>query len=122
MMDIVMVRMNRVVAKGMTPALLLGLVGLVGCAGPSFGEATKIAAIQRQNKDAVVSLSGKVTTRAPLLGQQAYEIQDESGTIWVVTKDAAPAAGTEVQVRGKVRYQSILLAGKEQGSVYIEQQ
>ena len=104
------------------PVILAVLLNLSSCAGPSFGEVIKISAIQRQNIDAVVNLSGRVTTRAPLLGQQAYEIQDDTGEIWVLTTADAPALGMAVQVRGKVRYASILLAGKEQGSVYIEQQ
>jgi uncharacterized protein YdeI (BOF family) len=105
------------------PSLLwLPIVGLVGCAGLALGDVTKISAIQRQNENATVYLTGKVMVRAPLLGQKAYEIQDETGTIWVVTKAEAPAPGLEVTVTGKVRYQSILLGGKEQGTVYIEQQ
>jgi uncharacterized protein YdeI (BOF family) len=104
------------------PVVLALLIDLSSCGGVAVEDVTKIAAIQRQNTDAVVFLSGKVTTRAPLLGQQAYEIQDETGTIWVLTKANAPAPGMTVQVRGKVRYESIVLAGKDQGSVYIEQQ
>ena len=114
--------MNLTFSRFSSPAVYTFLIGLSSCAAPSFGETTKISAIQRQNTDAMVFLSGKVTTRAPLLGQQAYEIQDETGTIWILTKSKAPDSGMAVQVRGKVRYQSILLAGKDQGSVYIEQQ
>jgi uncharacterized protein YdeI (BOF family) len=114
--------MNLTFSRFSYPVMWAFAIGLSSCAGPSLSETTKISAIQRQNADAMVSLSGKVKTKAPLLGQHAYEIQDETGTIWIITKDKAPDRGMAVQVRGKVRYQSILLAGKDQGSVYIEQQ
>ena len=113
--------MNLTCSRFAYPTIILWL-GLSGCAGPSLSQVTKIAAIQRQNVAAVVVLSGKVTTRSPLLGQQAYEIQDETGTIWILTQGQAPAVGQAVQIRGKVRYQRVVLAGKDQGSVYIEQQ
>ncbi len=114
--------MNLPFSRFFYPVMVALLIDLSSCASPSWGDVTKISAIQRKNTDAVVALSGTVTTRAPLLGQQAYEIQDETGTIWILGKENAPAPGMAVQVRGKVRYQSILLTGKDQGAVYIEQQ
>jgi uncharacterized protein YdeI (BOF family) len=84
---------------------------------------TKINEIQKQKTDFTVHLQGKVGAQAPLMGgSKAYELKDSTGSIWVVTKDAIPAAGTEVRLNGKVRYQRILLDGKDQGAVYVEQE
>lgn len=115
------------------------LVGLLGCSRPvlqadetqfrpesmlsTFDFSTaKISDLQKQKTDFTVHLQGKIGAQAPLAGLSAYELQDATGKIWVVTKSALPAPGTEVKVVGKVRYQRILLNGQDQGSVYIEQE
>jgi uncharacterized protein YdeI (BOF family) len=112
-----------------------GLVFLVGCESPQASEpiqpgavfsvldfgTTKISEIQKGKTNYTVHLQGKIVAQAPLLGQRAFELQDATGKIWVVTKEKLPVA-TEVKVTGKVRYQSILLDGRESGTVYLEQQ
>ncbi|MGV0025500.1 hypothetical protein [Phormidesmis priestleyi] len=112
-----------------------GLVFLVGCGSPQTSEpsqpgaalsvldfgTTKISEIQKGKTNYTVRLQGKIVAQAPLLGQRAFELQDATGKIWVVTKEKLPVA-TEVKVTGKVRYQSILLEGRESGTVYLEQQ
>jgi len=115
------------------------LVGLVGCSSPvlqpeetsfhpevmlstlNFSTA-KISDLQRQKTNFTVHLQGKTGAQAPLAGLSAYELQDATGKVWVVTKSAPPAPGTEVKVTGKVRYQRIVLDGREQGSIYVEQE
>ena len=115
------------------------LVGLLGCSRPilqadqaqfhpesvlstlDFSTA-KISDLQKQKTNFTVRLHGKIVAQAPLAGLSAYELQDATGKVWVVTKSAPPAPGTEVKVTGKVRYQRILLNGQDQGSVYIEQE
>ena len=115
------------------------LVGLLGCSRPilqadqaqfhpesvlstlNFSTA-KISDLQKQKTNFTVHLQGKIVAQAPLAGLSAYELQDATGKVWVVTKSAPPAPGTEVKVTGKVRYQRILLNGQDQGSVYIEQE
>lgn len=114
------------------------LVGLLGCSHSALQSETqlhpeamfstldfstaKISDLQKQKTNFTVHLQGKIVAQAPLAGLSAYELQDATGKIWVVTKSAPPAPGTEVKVTGKVRYQRILLNGQDQGSVYIEQE
>lgn len=114
------------------------LVGLIACTRPpqssepsfrpeaalsvlDFG-ITKVSEVHKQKTHFTVHLQGKIGPQAPLLGQRAYELQDSTGSIWVVTREPIPASGTQVKVTGKVRYQQILLDGKDQGAVYVEQQ
>ena len=115
------------------------LVGLVGCSSPvlqpekttfhpeamlsslDFSTA-KIGELQKQKTDFTVHLQGKTGALAPLAGLSAYELQDSTGKIWVVTKSSPPAPRTEIKVTGKVRYQRIVLDGRDQGSIYIEQE
>lgn len=42
--------------------------------------------------------------------------------IWVITNQKSLPEGSEVVFKGKVRYQSIPLAGKELGEIYLEEE
>lgn len=112
-------------------SILLGLIGLSGCAGWSEaiclngllpGKVRPIERIQTCSAtNQLVRLRGTVGDRAPLLNGQVYQLQDSTGTIWVLTSDTTLKTGDQVFIRGRVRYQSIPLAGREQGEFYIEE-
>lgn len=76
----------------------------------------------KQDFEGTVYIQGKVAKQVPLLKRQVYQLQDLSGTIWVLTNKTDLQQGDEVLVKGKVRYQSIPLAGKDFGEVYVEEQ
>lgn len=79
---------------------------------------------QKRQVDAEVYLRGKVENRAPFVGNAAYQLQDTTGSIWILTKQALPQLGDEILLKGKVRYQSIKLkelAGRDLGEVYVEE-
>jgi len=79
---------------------------------------------QKRQVDSEVYLRGKVENRAPFVGNAAYQLQDGTGTIWVLTNQALPQLGDEVLLKGEVRYKSITLkelAGKDLGEVYVEE-
>ncbi|MFM9264195.1 DNA-binding protein [Tychonema sp. BBK16] len=86
---------------------------------------TKISNVQQKRQvDAEVHLQGKVENRAPFVGNAAYQLQDTTGSIWILTKQALPQLGDEIILKGKVRYQSIKLkdlAGQDLGEVYVEE-
>jgi len=86
---------------------------------------TSIGDIQQKRQvDGEVYLRGKVENRAPFVGNAAYQLQDGTGTIWVLTNQALPQLGDEVLLKGEVRYKSITLkelAGKDLGEVYVEE-
>lgn len=111
------------------------VIGLVSCSSSAvstlqpnelaelkFGMGTaSIGNLQRSQQGSTVSLQGKVISQAPLVGGSAFELQDATGSIWVMSKAAPPALGTEVTVQGTLHYQSLQLNGQEQGTVYVEQ-
>ena len=107
-----------------TLALLLG--GLLGCGNmPQLGGAktTPIGDVKNSwQKYSTVYLKGQVGKQAPFLGSGAYELEDRTGTILVVTRETLPSSGDTVLLKGQVKYQSIPIAGKEQGGVYVEEQ
>jgi hypothetical protein len=70
----------------------------------------------------VVFLQGKIGAKVPLLGGFAYQLRDDSGSIWVMTRGAVPNLGDEIFAAGKVSYQNIEISGRNERSTYIEQQ
>ena len=117
-------------------AISVMAVSLAGCASsggskPDSGiqpiefaiGASTIATIKQSPQiNAIVQIKGRVSNRAPLLGKAAYELQDPTGSIWILTTGSLPNLGDELVLKGKLLYRSIQLNGKEQGSLYIEQQ
>jgi hypothetical protein len=54
-------------------------------------------------------------------GAAVYQLQDQTGKIWVLTTDASLEPGERLLVKGKVRFESIPIAGQELGEAYIEE-
>jgi hypothetical protein len=108
-------------------------VGLIGCSGLPSSTMNRIDLIGsnvvnirdlkpgQDNKD-TVSLRGKVTRQVPLVDWRVYQLQDGTGSIWVLTKRTDVQLGEQVSLKGKVHYQSIPIANKEFGEVYVEEQ
>jgi len=114
--------------------IILLMVGLCSCGsltssglnGTNFTIGTNVTPIreikpEKDNK-ATVYIQGKVEKKAPLMKQWAYQINDSTGKIWVVTNQKNLSEGTQVVIKGKIRYRSIPLAGKELGEVYLEEE
>ena len=53
------------------------------------------------NRD--VTLRGDVVKSASVLGHGAYQLDDGTGTIWIVSNRGVPRQGARVKVRGRVR-------------------
>ncbi|WP_193197734.1 hypothetical protein [Nostoc sp. MG11] len=114
--------------------ICFSVIGLYSCGMTSSGSSgilplkngTNVTPIReikpKQNNQAIVYIQGKVEKQAPLMKQQAYQINDSTGKIWVVTNQTGLEQGAQVVIKGKVRYQSIPLAGKELGEVYLEEE
>jgi len=122
-------------------AIAILCVSLIGCASLGWSKpessgvqpvnmalsTVTIADIKQTSANTIaqpksVQLKGRVSNHAPLLGKSAYELQDTTGSIWVIATEPIPTIGDEVVIQGKLLYQSIPLNGKEQGDSYIEQQ
>jgi hypothetical protein len=71
-----------------------------GCAGTTINHV--LAEPQRYaNKD--VTLKGDVTRSASVLGKGAYQLDDGTGTIWVVSTHGVPRQGAHIKARGRVK-------------------
>ncbi|WP_442938943.1 hypothetical protein [Nostoc sp.] len=110
------------------------MVGLCSCSslsssglsGVNLKIGTNVTPIReikpKQDNQATVYIQGQVEKQAPLMKQWAYQISDSTGKIWVVTNQKNLGEGSQVVIKGKVRYRSIPLAGKELGEVYLEEE
>lgn len=66
-----------------------------------------------------VQVSGIVGDRAPLVDALLYELQDGTGSIWVLSPDVTVQSGERRTVRGKIMFESMVIDGDEQGEVYL---
>ena len=66
-----------------------------------------------------VAIRGTVLNSYGALGEGAYEVSDESGSIWVVTQRGVPTKGSRVTVIGKA-VNGITYAGRTLGNAVQE--
>jgi hypothetical protein len=100
----------------------------MGCSSVSYLEAalsnppvTPIRDLPKQERGATVYVTGRVSNPAPFLDSGAYQLQDATGTVWVLTPERLPTQGTEVTIKGQVEYQSIPIGMQELGELYIRE-
>ena len=75
----------------------------------------------KQNPD-IVYIQGKVEKAIPLVKKQAYQVNDGTGKIWIVTNQTGIKQGESLLIKGKISYRSIPLGGKEYGELYVEEE
>jgi uncharacterized protein YdeI (BOF family) len=71
--------------------------------------------------DMTVHLQGEVVQQVPLLNGRIYQLQDDSGSIWVVSTVTELMPGDQVVIQGIVRYESIPLGAQDFSELYIEE-
>lgn len=73
-----------------------------------------------QNGD-TVHVQGTVIGRAPLLSSSLYQVQDESGTVWVLSAEPLPPEAASVQVVGTLQVEPISVDGIDISDFYIRE-
>lgn len=66
-----------------------------------------------------VALRGRVTNSFGVLGQGAYELDDGTGKIWVVTDRGVPAKNAEVRTAGRLQSGAVV-SGRSIGMALFE--
>ena len=56
---------------------------------------------------------------APFVNNAAYQVEDTTGKIWVVTNNAPPKLGQNISIKSKIEYQSLPFAEEELGDFYL---
>ena len=80
--------------------LVLLVLAVTGCEQKTINE-IKADPGRYANRD--VSIDGKVTRSFSILGRGAYEIDDGTGKLWIVSEKGVPREGAKVVVKGKIR-------------------
>jgi hypothetical protein len=98
--------------------LLAAMVVLAAC--PQQVTVAEIKADPGRFSGKEVTISGNVTSSFGALGQGAYEVEDGTGKIWVLTESGGvPGQGARVRVSGRVNT-GITFAGRSFGTVLRE--
>ena len=97
--------------------LLAGTLFLTAC--PSQTNIGRINADPGRYRDKEVAIVGRVTDSYGVLGNGAYEIDDGTGKIWVVTRRGVPSRGSQVGVKGHV-HNGFSFGGRSFGTVLEE--
>jgi hypothetical protein len=97
--------------------LLIGTLLLTAC--PERASISKIMADPAKYRNKEVGITGTVTDAYGVLNTGAYEIDDGTGKMWVVTRRGVPARGSHVGAKGRV-YTGFNLGGRSFGTVLEE--
>ncbi len=92
-------------------AVLAGALLLMGCEAQRIGD---IKADPSKYSGKTVKVAGRVTTSFGVLSTGAYEIEDDTGKIFVVSNSGVPAQGSNVLVEGSV-FSGAMVAGQPVG-------
>ena len=109
--------MHLVKRIGLASLLLATVFLLTAC--PSETTISKINADPARYRNKEVAIVGTVRDSYGALGQGAYEIDDGTGRIWVVTRGGVPSRGARVGVKGHV-YNGFNFGGRNFGTVLEE--
>ena len=81
-------------------SLLFALALFVACKKATISQ---VLADPHRYADSEVGVEGSVIQSYSVLGRGAYQIEDGTGKLWVVTQQGAPRKGARVSVKGKIR-------------------
>jgi hypothetical protein len=110
-------RMHLTKRLGLTPLILVGALFLTAC--PQQETISKINADPGRYRNKEVGIAGTVTDSYGVLGNGAYEIDDGTGRIWVVTTRGVPSRGSRVGAKGKI-HTGLSWGGRGFGTVLQE--
>ena len=102
---------------GLLLVILAAAVLFTAC--PSQTNIAKINADPSRYRNKEVGIVGRVTDSYGIPGYSAYEIDDGTGRLWVVTRRGAPARGSRIGAKGRVQT-AITFGGRSYGTVLEE--
>ena len=80
-------------------SILLAAVFLAGCAPLTIG---RITADPSRFRNQTVRVTGRVTNSVGVMGKGGYQIEDDTGRIYVISGTGVPSRGSRVTVTGTV--------------------
>jgi hypothetical protein len=110
-------RMHLLKRIGSASLIIAAVLLLTAC--PSRTTISKINADPARYRNKEVAVVGTVRDSYGALGQGAYELDDGTGRLWVVTKRGVPSRGARVGVKGYV-HNGFNFGGRNYGTVLEE--
>ena len=95
--------------------ILVGVLGLISCQSDQILREEKVTITPVGDLNSVsadvesVHVKGTVGDRAPLVDRAVYQLQDDTGQVWVLTRNAPPESGQTVTIQAKIKSKSIVL-------------
>jgi hypothetical protein len=105
-------------------ALGCSLGGLAGCnqlAKVGIGTTPIKEVVANPGNYSDVTIRGTVTNQIGILGRGAYELKDDSGSLWVVTESGIPSKDTQVIVKGSAA-EGVTIANQRLGVTLTEKE
>ncbi len=84
-------------------ALVVALVGAISSGACASRTINQVLADPGRYRDREVKLSGSVVDSYSFVGNGAYQIDDNTGKLWIVSNRGVPRKGARVSVKGTVR-------------------
>ena len=66
-----------------------------------------------------IYITGKVIKIAPLLGKNAYQVQDDTGKIWVITTAKLPSIGQKIFIKCNIKSQNSSSKSQDLEKIYL---
>jgi len=115
-------QISSTIGRSLAIALLVAITGCQVAEQPLKVTAQQLSTTaQMVQPDQVIRMKGVVVDKVPLAdGAIAYELQDETGRIWVLAKQKTANQGDQIEITGKVRYFPEQNQSDGQDRVYVE--
>lgn len=103
-----------------TPAVwILALGAVVGLSSCGYTKIGKISADPAKYINRTVRVEGRVTNSFGAMSVGGYQVEDDTGKIFVVSNRGVPSKGVAVQVSGRVM-EGVTIAGRSFGTAIQE--
>lgn len=91
---------------------------LSSCNPQSYENPLTIEQVMEKRDGKKVYITGEVIRTVPLVKNGAYQVQDKTDQLWVLTTQKLPEKGSKISILGKVVYQELSLSEKQ---LYVQE-
>jgi uncharacterized protein YdeI (BOF family) len=100
--------------------LLILTIGVTSCNSwfSSHTNPLTVSEIANKKSERQVYIAGEVIRTVPLLKNGAYQIQDKTGKVWILTNSKLPSQGDKISIKGKISYQELPFS---QAEIYLQE-
>jgi len=84
-------------------AALLAVFLTIGAAACATTTIRRVSADPSRYRDREVTVTGRVVDSISLGGRGAYRVDDETGSLWIISDSGVPRTGARVSAKGRIR-------------------